>query len=142
MAANLNPKILMLEKCLGLIPVVAVMPWFLEAPSLARLVSTCIVSVYYFFCFFGITYLLRYLADTLKLNGKTLNALVLASTAFMYAYSAYYLFRLLDGRDGDVHIESQLFIFPFVVLVRTMLLTFVLVCVLRLTRYGERKKEE
>ncbi|MDR2099038.1 MAG: hypothetical protein LBO78_03365 [Rickettsiales bacterium] len=139
MAAKINPKILKAKKYLGAVPLFASMPWFLSRPSIANLVTALVISVYYFFCFFGITYIIRYLSDTLKLNQKTLDAVAIGALAFMCTYAAYYIVRM---SGGTFHVESQLFIFPFAVFVRTIFATFVMLAILRLVKYGDREKKE
>lgn len=138
---KIQDKILFYLKQVVFLPMILFLPIFTENPSCRKIVLLSIVIVYYFLCFMGPVYLLRFLIKKFPLNQRFVDIVSFLSFLFMYLFSVFNWGKVLVGMDGAFSFASALFLVPFLALIRSvsviLMVTFVYVSYLIL----KKKKE-
>jgi hypothetical protein len=139
-AVKVNPKILMVKKFVIFVPALSLLPWFSSAPTLPRIVLTVLFIPYYFICFMGPVYLLKYFIGVMGLSQKAVDVLFgfgLVMECSLLAWGLADAFAF-----GSEPIESAMFLVPLWVFVRTMAAMSMLAMALAAFGYGAGGEED
>ena len=138
---KIQDKILFYLKQAVFLPIILFLPVFIDQPSCRKIVLLSIVVVYYFLCFMGPVYLLRFLIKKFPLSQKFVDNVSFLGFLFMYIFSVFNWVKVFIGVGESFSFTSSLFLIPFLALVRVasviVITTFIYVCYLIL----KKKKE-
>lgn len=138
---KIQDKILFYLKQAVFLPIILFLPVFIDQPSCRKIVLLSIVVVYYFLCFMGPVYLLRFLIKKFPLSQKFVDNVSFLGFLFMYIFSVFNWVKVFIGVGESFSFTSALFLIPFLALVRVasviVITTFIYVCYLIL----KKKKE-
>jgi hypothetical protein len=133
MAAKVSSKILMIKKHVIFVPMLLLLPWFMEHPCLPRVLAMLLLAPYYFICFMGPVYIFRYFIGVMNISQKAVDAIFGLGLAFECSFMAreFVLAFMARGIDG-----SDMFLIPARVFAATMAAMLALASALRAFNYG------
>ena len=140
MAAKVNAKILMAKKHAVFAPMVILAPWFFTAPSLPRIVLIMLLIPYYFLCFMGPVYLMRYFIQVMGVGQKAVDLLFGFGLVLEYSLFVHGFFEVFAY--GSMSAESALFLVPLRVFSRTVLAMAMLLMLCGVVGYGKELPED
>ena len=130
----------MAKKFVVFVPMFALLPWFSAEPSLPRIVMTLLFVPYYFMCFMGPVYLLRYFIGVMGLSQKAVDALFGCGLALECSLLLWGLASAFSGDPASV--PSAMFLVPVWVFLRTMAAMAVLAMWFSASGYGVVAEED
>ena len=138
---KIQDKILFYLKQSVFLPIILFLPVFIDQPSCRKIVLLSIVVVYYFLCFMGPAYLLRFLVKKFPLNQRFVDITSFLSFLFMYIFSVFNWVKIFVGVEDYFSFASALFLIPFLALIRAssviLIMAFIYVCYLTFKKKRE-----
>lgn len=143
---KINSKFVWIKKCSIVIPVVCFSPFFFNKPSVAKMIMLLLFIIYYFFCFMGPIYFLRFAIKKFKLKQKLVDILCLVSVCILYIYTILNWYEVYFNYSFDY--ASSLFLIPFLAFLKMTFVVMVVVFVGEGFKYvfgkfvGKKKEKE
>ncbi len=135
---KVNDLVHKIKKYGALLPVFLVLPYFFQNPSISKVNFLMIVIVFYFICFMGPLYLLKFLISKVDLNQKIVDFLSVVSCFIMYIWTSFNWANLFLG-NIEMEFATALFIIPFIAMIRSSQFILFVVCLLFLNNYLKSK---
>ena len=141
---KINNLLSKLQKYGAMLPVLFFFPFFLQNPTIAKCQLLAILIVYYYLCFMGPVYFIKFLISKLNIKQKWQDPLIWISGIIMYVYTVFnWIFVFLN--KSDYEFASAIFLIPFIVFLRIIqIVTITLICVSIFNYMSKKlnKKEE
>ena len=126
---KLNSIISMLQKYGAMLPVLFFLPYFLFRPTIAKCQLLMILIVYYYLCFMGPVYFIKFLVSKLNIKQKWSDPLIWISGIIMYLYTIPNWIGVFMNKS-DYEFATAMFLIPFIALLRIIqIVTITLVCI-------------
>jgi hypothetical protein len=139
MSAKVSSKILMIKKHVIFVPILLLLPWFMDRPCLPRILTMLLLIPYYFVCFMGPVYIFRYFIAVMGISQKAVDAIFGFGVVFEYSFMAREFLRAFMSEGIG---ESDMFLVPARVFAATMAAMSALAAALRAVNYGYEPEDD
>ena len=139
---KVEDKILYLLKQVVYIPSLLLLPIFIMNPSCSICLLLCLLIVYYFLCFMGPIYILRYFIQKLNLNQKIVNIFSKFILISMYIFSLLNFGKLLFLKDTFESFPTYIFLIPFFAFLRCVQIMIIAVFGISIFNYLSNKSKK
>lgn len=141
---KINNLLSKLQKYGAMLPVLFFSPYFILNPTIAKCQLLAILIVYYYLCFMGPVYFIKFLISKLNIKQKWSDPLIWISGMVMYAYTVFnWIFVFLN--KSDYVFATAIFLIPFIAFLRIIqVVTVTLTCISIFNYLSKKlnKKEE
>ena len=140
---KVNDLLIKIKKYGALLPALFFSPYFFYNPSISKCQLLMIVIVYYYLCFMGPVYFIKFLIEKLDLKQKYVDVFSWFSGMIMYGYTVYnWIFVFMN--KSDFGFATAIFMIPFIAFLRVIQVIVIVCCFMLTFNYLSKKmkKEE
>lgn len=140
---KVNDLLVKIKKYGAFLPIFFLLPYFVHSPTIAKCNFLMILIVYYYLCFMGPVYIIRFLIKKLQWKQKYVDVFSWMSGMIMYGYTVYnWIFVFMN--ESEFEFASAIFLIPFIAFIKCIEIITIICCLILTFNYlsNKFKKEE
>ncbi|MBD5398588.1 hypothetical protein HDR60_03725 [bacterium] len=140
---KVNDGLVKFKKYGAFLPILFFLPYFIYRPTIAKCNLLMILIVYYYLCFMGPVYIIKYLIEKLDLKQKLVDILSWVCCMVMWIWNVYN-WSFVFANKSDFNFSSAIFLIPFIAFIRCVEIIVIVCSFILIFNYLSKKikKEE